>query len=213
MPRRYLPRSAIVVSLLVGSLPAPRLARADPTPRSRSRARLLSLGGTLASAAITGAGGLMLAYGFANGRGYDQRYGGLRRNGKIVAGIGGATTLFTPSIGAWSSGEALTTGAEIRASGIALGLLGVAIYFATKSPCQQFGDSCLGGSPPNATAATVPIVLGGIVYLGGITHDIFVDAPAAADRYNARHITASPVLLPTATGAVPGLGVGVGGTF
>jgi hypothetical protein len=182
-------------------------------PRNRETARWLSIGGVLTSAAIAGVGAGMLEYGFTGNRGYDQGYAGVRRIGTVLLSVGAATTLITPSIGEWYSGQAFSTGMKLRATGIGVGLLGAAIYVVTGlgESCLMINEmSCGGPSSPNVAAASVPIAIGAALYAGGIIYDL-VDAPSAADRYNARHLEILPTALSTPAGTLPG--VALGGTF
>jgi hypothetical protein len=204
--------STLVATLAITS----GIATAGPghKPRDREVARWLSIGGVLTSAAIAGVGAGLLEYGFMDGRGYDQGFAHVRRTGEVLVGVGAATTLITPSIGPWYSGQAFTTGMTLRATGIGVGLLGAAIYAATGSSesCFMFDGAnyCGGGSPHNVAAASVPVAIGAALYVSGIIYDL-VDAPSAADRYNARHIEILPATLKTPTGTLPG--VALGGTF
>jgi hypothetical protein len=192
------------------------IATAEPghKPRNRETARWLSIGGVLASAAIAGVGAGMLEYGFLGNRGYDQSFARVRRTGEVLIGVGAGTTLFTPSIGEWYSGQAISTGMKLRMTGVGVGLLGAAIYAATGSSesCLMIDHAsyCGGGSPPDVAAASVPVGIGVALYVSGIIYDL-VDAPSAADRYNARHVEVLPTILPTPTGTLPG--VALGGTF
>jgi hypothetical protein len=204
--------STLVVALAITS----RIATAEPghKPRNRETARWLSIGGVLSSAAIAGVGAGLLEYGFMDNRGYDQSFARVRRTGEVLLGVGAATTLITPSIGEWYSGQAFSTGMKLRATGIGVGLIGAAIYAATSSSesCFMFDGAnyCGGGSPPDVAAASVPVAIGVALYASGIIYDL-VDAPSAADRYNARHVEILPTILPMPRGTLPG--VAPGGTF
>jgi len=209
--------TSLGLSILVATLVITTgIATAEPghPPRNRETARWLSIGGVLTSAAIAGVGAGMLEYGFMDSRGYDRSFAGVRRTGEVLVGVGAATTLFTPSIGEWYAGQAFSTGMKLRATGIGVGLLGAAIYGASGSSesCVMFDGAnyCSGGSPRNVAAASVPVAIGVALYVGGILYDL-VDAPSAADRYNARHVEILPAALKTPTGILPG--VALGGTF
>lgn len=173
-------------------------------PRHREAARWLSLSGALASAAIAGAGGLMLEYGRTHpDTVFTSR---LRLDGSWLIGAGSASTLFTPMLGEWYADQWVTPGLELRGVGIGAGLIGIAAYFTSGSPCQQFGDTCLGGAPHDPKPATVLISIGAATYLGGMILDI-VRAPGAADRYNERHVEVVPTAVAGASGLHPGIGL------
>ena len=179
---------------------------ADAQPRKRETARWLSLGGVIGSAAIAGTGAVMTEYALSGGRGYDQSYGPTRRAGEGLMIAGAVTTLVTPSLGDWYAGEYLTTGVKLRAAGLGVGLVGVGVYFAGESKCQQFGDSCYGGSGPNVSGASVAFAAGGALYLAGAIYDV-VHAPTAADE----RFQIVPAVIASAHG--PTTGVGIGGRF
>ena len=174
-------------------------------PRHRETARWWSLGGSLASVAIAGTGGAMLKYGrIHSGTAFGSS---MRRDGAWLIGIGSASSLFTPAFGEWYAGEAITGGMKLRGAGIGVGLIGIAAYFASGRPCQQFGNSCTGGKPHDPVPATVVISIGATAYLAGMIYDV-VTAPAAADRYNAGHLQLSPTAILSASGLHPGIGLG-----
>jgi hypothetical protein len=200
-------RLSIVVLLAIGSS-----AFANPHhPRDRETARWLSIGGVLGSVAIASIGAGVLAYGFSDGRGYNLEFEGTRSTGKLLIGIGAATTLFTPSLGEWYAGDVWSTGTKLRVAGIGIGLLATAVYFGSGSPesCFQFdgGDYCSAGTP-HAIAATA--VIGGIagaLFAGGIVYDLF-DAAKAADRHNASRVEVMPTVVRSANGStLPALGL------
>ncbi|HEX3761830.1 MAG TPA: hypothetical protein VHW23_24190 [Kofleriaceae bacterium] len=192
-------RTGCLVLLAVALSAQARAAHADPAPpapepRNRETARELSLGGTLASAVIAGAGGLLMA---------SDRH---QPAGPWLIGIGAGSTLFTPLLGEWYAERWGGPGLDLRVAGIGVGLIGVAAYFVSGSRCQQFGDQCFGGTPHDPGPATVLISIGAVVYLGGIVYDI-VRAPDAADRYNQRHLQIAPIAVGSATGLHAGLGL------
>lgn len=165
------------------------IAHADdgaPTPKSETTAFELSLGGTAASAALVIAGADL-------------------HNGDVVL-FGLASSLVTPSLGQWYSGQPLTTGMAVRtASGIAtvVGLAGVL------SCSNEFSDT-----PKSCGDGPALLLLGGLAgYAGGTIYDI-ATAGRAAREYNDSHfrVRVSPTVMRTPSGNST-MGVGIGGAF
>lgn len=166
------------------------IARADdgvPTPRSETAAFELSLGGTAASVALVIAGST-------------------NNNADLVlAGL--ATSLVTPSLGQWYSGQPLTTGMAIRAASAVVTIAGIG---------QALSCSDESSSPaPNCGSGAGVLMLGGLVgYASGTIYDIATAGRAARD-YNDAHglrVHVSPGVLHTPSGSST-MGVGIGGTF
>lgn len=197
----------VLLAAVLSARPHPAHADPDPparAPRNRETARWLSLGGTLASAVVAGAGGLMLEYGRDHAD--TASTSRMRLEGSWLIGIGAGSTLVTPLLGEWYAERWGGPGLDLRVAGIGVGLIGVAAYFLSGSRCQQFGDECFGGAPHDPKPATVLISIGAAAYLGGIVYDI-VHAPDAADRYNQRHAQIAPMPVASATGLHPGVGL------
>jgi hypothetical protein len=173
--------------------------------RHRETARWSSLGGTLTSLAVAGIGAAMLKYG-RDHHPETSFSSSMRLYGSWLIGIGGASTLFTPTLGEWYAGEVITGGLKLRGVGVGIGLIGIAAYFLSGKECQQFGSTCFGGEPHDPVPATVLISIGSATYLGGMIYDI-VRAPGAADRYNALHVELRPTAIWSPSGIHPGIGL------
>jgi hypothetical protein len=166
------------------------VVRADdgaPTPKSETTAFELSLGGTAASAA------LVLA-------------GSETNNGDLML-FGLASSLVTPSLGQWYSGQPLTTGMAIRAASAVVTIAGLGEALGCSSDFSDTPHSC--GNGPGY------MMLGGLIgYAGGTIYDIATAGRAARD-YNDAHglrMRVSPTVMHTPSGAST-MGVGIGGTF
>lgn len=212
--RRFV-TALVVASLVLG--PAARAAaepdgasdEAPRKPRDRETAYWLSYGTTVASTALVGTA-FLLAETYR-----PSEHGRLANDvatGLVIGGLVGAVgTLVGPSLGEWyAGGPALTTGLKVRGLGIGVGLLAIPAYLATGSSCNQWGTSCLGGSPRDPAGAIVLVSIGAAVYAGGMIYDV-IDAAPTADRYNAHHVTLAPAAIATAGGLIPS--VGLSGVF
>ena len=172
---------------LVASVAAASVAHADPGdegPKSPDTALQLSLGGTLASAAMLGIG-------------LSSNNGGL-----AMAGL--ATSLVTPSLGEWYAGKPLTAGMGIRVASAAAEIAGLAEAFK----CIDAEDTC-----SNDSGAAGLLIFGGLIgYAAGTIYDI-ADAPRSAREYNRMHSwQITPTVMRTPSGDAK-MGVGIGGTF
>lgn len=177
----------LVAFTLVASVAATSVAHADDGdggPKNPDTAMELSLGGTLASAAIFTVG-------------ISSNNGGL-----AMAGL--ASSLVTPSLGEWYAGKPLTAGMGIRVASAAAEIAGLAEAFK----CIDAEDTC----SSNSNAAGFLIVGGLLGYAAGTIYDI-ADAPSTAREYNhahAWHVT--PTVMRTPSGNAQ-MGVGIGGSF
>lgn len=205
-----LPVVFVALALSAGSAaagPAPQ----DRPVRNRQLARWLSIGGVIGSAAIAGTGALMVEYSLTGGRGYNHAYRRLEHDGEILLGIGAGTTVFTPELGEWYAGQFITTGMAFKAVGAGFGLISLAVYFGSESGCSDSDNIlCTGRTPPNVKATAAVVAVGAAFYLAGSIYDL-VDAPAAADRFNARQFILTPTVIPTSNGV--GAGLGLSGRF
>ena len=166
------------------------IARADdgaPTPKSETTAFELSLGGTAASAALV-------------------MIGGKTNNGDVVL-FGLASSLVTPSLGEWYSGQPLTTGMAVRAASAVATIAGVSGVLSCSS---EFSDN-----PHDCGSGPALLLLGGLAgYATGTIYDI-ATAGRAAREYNDAHglrMRVTPTVMRTPSGAST-MGVGIGGTF
>lgn len=195
-------RCVIALAGAVALSPHAYADTASPTSavRHRETARWWSLGATLASLTIAGAGAAMLDYGRTHpDTTFTSR---LRLDGSWLIGLGAASTLITPAFGEWYAGEAITGGLVLRGTGIGIGLIGLAAYFLSGTP-EGFGQTYV---PHDPVPATVLFSIGGAAYLGGMIYDI-VRAPGAVDRSNARHVMLVPTAVASASGVAPGVGL------
>lgn len=118
-----------------------------------------------------------------------------RNDGLLAAGL--LTSLFTPSLGHWYAGDALTVGLGIRAASAAVFVMGVSE--AARDDTRSDAGALIG--------------MGLLGYATGILYDI-ATAPRAARTYNERHrvaATFAPAVLTPPSGPV--IGVGLGGRF
>lgn len=169
---------------MTAPLAAPLRASTE-SPKSGDTALELSLGGTVASAALVIAG---------------DKLG----SGPMV-GAGLLSSLVTPSLGEWYLGKAFTTGMGIRAASAVATVVGTAEVLQ----CIDSETDC------HTSAAAPYLLFGGLIgYATGTIYDI-ADAPREARRYNERHgfsLTLAPTPLRTPSGQAT-MGVGIGGTF
>jgi hypothetical protein len=188
--------SALALVSLAGGIAAadPADQTAPSEPKDRTTALVLSIAGTAASGALVVAG--------------------LSMNNDAGAGLAGAgvlSSLVTPSIGEIYAGQPLTIGMGARTLGAALVLAGAAQSLGSLCLSADNGpDSCSSSSTANPNSSRVLLGIGATAYVAGIVYDI-VDAPRAADRYNAHHFVMAPTVMQTASGTTAG--VGLSGTF
>jgi hypothetical protein len=163
-----------------------QLAFADEPPaepKNRDTAFMLSIGGTLASAAA-------LAVGVGAG------------NGQLAA-AGAVSSLFTPAAGEIYAGRLGTPGLVLRLVSAGVAVVGVQEAFKcflASSACQR------------SEFAGAFIAAGTIGYASGILYDIAM-AGSAVDDYNQRlHLRVTPTVIPTASSG-PAVGLGIGGSF
>lgn len=153
-------------------------------PKNRDTAFMLSIGGTLASAAV-------MAVGVGAG------------NGPLAA-AGAVSSLFTPAAGEIYAGRLGTPGLAIRLVSTGVGIAGLHEAFKcflVESPCQH-----------DPQAAGELLLLAGLGYASGILYDI-ATAGSAVDDYNQRlHLRVTPTVIPTASSG-PAVGLGIGGSF
>jgi hypothetical protein len=124
---------------------------------------------------------------------------------------GVATSIVTPSLGEYYAEQYLTWGEALRAGAAGLAILGVNLTTPTSCLTTADDNSCSRIS----TAGIAILGAGLIIYIGGMFYDV-LDAPDAVDRYNynARmHVMLAPGLMPSSTGAPPGGGLWLSGTF
>jgi hypothetical protein len=178
--------SKLVALTLVASVAATSVARADSGdegPKDPATAVELSLGGTLASAAVFGIG--------------------LEANNGQLAMAGLASSLVTPSLGEWYAGKPLTAGMGIRVLSAGVEIAGLAEAFKCwdTDPCS------------NDNSAAGLLILGGLAgYAVGTIYDI-ADAPRSAREYNRAHsFQITPTVMRTPSGNAQ-MGVGIGGSF
>lgn len=120
----------------------------------------------------------------------------------LYTGVG--LLMVTPSLGEFYAGQYLTYGMGVRA--LATGL---AVY-TLRSQVKAVRCDTVGASYDLAcksfTENAYPLLgLAAIAFVGGVWYDV-LDAPDAADRYNASHgYVVTPAALPGPQGMAPGL--------
>lgn len=129
-------------------------------------------------------------------------------SGLKLVGLGLASGIFTPSLGAWYAGKYWTGGLGLRLAGAAAMVTGLA-----KMPPWCF-DQCTFDEKrerdANESLALMGLGLAG--YLGGMVWDIAA-APSAAREFNAsHHVVLAPTVLGAARGG-PAYGLGIAGGF
>jgi hypothetical protein len=166
------------------------IARADdgaPTPKSETTATELSLGGTAASAVLVIAGART------------------NSSGLLLTGL--ASSLVTPSLGQWYSGQPLTLGMGIRAASAVATIAGLS---EALSCSNEFSDT-----PHDCGAGAAFLVAGGLLgYAAGTVYDIET-AGRAAREYNdalGLSVRVMPAVMRTPSGTST-MGVGIGGSF
>jgi len=164
-------------------------ATAHAGPKDRQVARL-------ASGITAGVSGIVAATGFATGQDGDAFNAPILYTGIGMLAIG-------PSAGEFYAGQYLTIGMGVRAAGAGLALW--TLQAQTKEiTCDNAtnADQKCTGYKENA----IPLLgVAAIIFIGGIWYDV-LDAGDAADRYNKKHgYTVTPTVVPTSSGAAPGL--------
>jgi hypothetical protein len=160
-------KSAVAALLLLPAIASAQPGVVEPAPMPRAIAvevdavdenvaAGLSLGGTVVS------WGLLIAAG--------------NMNNETMGTIGALGTLFAPSLGHWYSRALLTRGLGIRALGLGIGMVGLAMAFD-----NAFEES----DRNNDGTAGALLLIGAGMYIAGTVDDIAM-APTAARRYNAR---------------------------
>ena len=169
----------VVLVLLAGP------ARAE---KSRAVAQYLSAGGAAASSVLV-LGALL---------GAPQ--GEIANEPLLYTGL--ATSVITPSIGEWYAGQWWTWGMAVRAAAAAFGITALATQQETVA-CEDssaYGQTCHELTGPGLALAGVAA----IAYIGGVAYDV-ITAPDAVDHYNSSHFMVTPAVLPSPSGAVPGV--------
>lgn len=164
------------------------LALASPAHADRDRdlAQYLSVGGTAASSLLV-LGGFMFP---DEGKVFNEPL--------LYSGLG--TSLVTPSIGEYYSGQYLTWGMGIRAVAVGLALIGLQRTQPVRCDNATSDQNC-----DQLTGSGFAIIgLAAIAYVGGAALDC-EDAPDAADHYNRVHFGLAPTVMPTPSGVAPGL--------
>lgn len=151
--------------------------------KSPQTALLLSLGGTAGSVA------LMVAGAASNSPSGDSL---------MTAGL--LSSLITPSLGHWYAGHYLTGGMAMRGGGGVLVIAGVAQALGA-----EFASD--GGDGSNGDSGATMLLVGAGLYVGGTIYDI-ATAPAAAERWNEKHLALAPTLVSSGTHTTVGLGLG-----
>ena len=168
------------IAILCSVILASRLAAADdahPDTRDPVAAAALSAGGAVLSIGIIAVGG--------------------RTHNTVLFDIGVASSLVAPSAGEIYAGDLLTLGMGIRVLSASIVLAGL----QKDSGCSQ------GGQPCDPLGAVGLAIIGVAGYTTGILYDI-ATAPSAADRYNKKHrVQVTPIVTPTASGRIVGLGI------
>jgi len=177
-------RGLVIVSILAGAAPA----HAD---KSRATAvELSATGAALSTAFVFGA--------FFTGRDNSEVNEPL-----LYTGL--ASSVITPSLGEIYAGQYLTWGMGIRGGAGVLAGIALSLHQETVT-CELATSSTQTCKQLSGTAVAV-LGLAAIAYVGGVALDV-MDAGPAADRYNAIHgktYAFVPTVLPTPTGAVPGV--------
>jgi hypothetical protein len=152
--------------------PAPVREGAEVSPGT---ALLLSVGGTVASYALMGAG----------------------RVSGVAVGIGALGTVIMPSVGRWYAHSAAWGGLTARALGLGAAAGGLALAFDS---CPLFSDQACNRNGTGLGALLV--VSGGIAFVAGTLYD-FVKAPQDANDYNAHlhNVALVPLVQPDRTAA------------
>ena len=164
------------------------LARPAHAEKRREVAQLLSVGGTIASSA------LVLSSFFVGTN------SGEVNEPLLYTGLG--TSVFTPSLGEYYAGQYLTIGMGVRGAAAAFAVIAFA--------AEQETVTCANATSPDQKCSSLTgpgyalIGLAAIAYVGGSVWDV-EDAPDAVDRYNHAHMAVAPMILPTPSGAVPGV--------
>jgi hypothetical protein len=185
----------------------PDVAPTTP-PKSEDAAFWWSAGGTLGAAALIGGGALL--YAVTQPQDQDPNYQPTRLlkvplhnwgNGLMMTGA--IASAFTPSFGEWYSHRFWTAGLGLRAAGAAIARLGTVHICGVDS--NEYG--CQGHNNDGL------IVVGGLLYAGGIIYDI-AHAGSAAREYNRDHATRVAVMPAALRGpSSTGYGVALGGRF
>lgn len=163
------------------------LALAGPAHAEKNRdvAQYLSVGGTVASSALV-LGGFMFP---DRGKVFNEPL--------MYTGLG--TSLVTPSLGEYYSGQYLTWGMGIRALAVGLAIVGLERTQTVRC------DNSANQNCDALTGSGYAIVgMAAIAYVGGAVLDC-EDAPVAADNYNSTHYLITPTIVPTPSGAAPGV--------
>lgn len=194
-------RLVVLVSTVVLVRP---LAHADEGPKDPQTAFWWSAGGTIGAAALIGVGAIVYAS-FDSGTENPPRLlkVPLHNWGTGIADFGALASGFAPSFGEWYSHKFLTAGLGLRLAGAAvagLGTVHICGVDANEYGCQAHNNNGL-------------IVLGAIMYGGGVIYDI-ATAKREARHYN-RDASAHAAIAPTALrgATTTGYGLAAVGTF
>lgn len=161
------------------------LGRPAHAEKDRDVAQWLSVGGTIASSALV-LGGFMFP---DEGKVFNEPL--------VYTGLG--TSLVTPSIGEYYSGQYLTWGMGIRAAAVGLAIIGLQRTQTVRC------DNSANQNCDQLTGSGYAIIgIAAIAFVGGAALDC-EDAPFAADNYNSTHYLIAPTVMPTSNGAAPGV--------
>ncbi|HTR51881.1 MAG TPA: hypothetical protein VMJ10_14295 [Kofleriaceae bacterium] len=171
------------------------LAGTAPAHADKSRATAVELSAT----------GAAMSTAFVFGAFFTGRDNSEVNEPLLYTGLG--TSVITPSLGEIYAGQYLSWGMGIRAGAGALAGIALSLHKETVT-CELATSSNQTCTQLSGTAVAV-LGLAAIAYVGGVALDV-MDAGPAADRYNAVHgktyaYALVPTVLPTPTGAVPGV--------